>query len=558
MKLINLILTLILFILTGASMAADVATPFQQLRINKFAAIQNGQFVASFKVPRSAGFTLIIPNADDFLTNNISIMTPDNKVLDASNFAAFGVEFSQFSPDNELTAFLATGNSWIIKFSDVIPGSYTVRGVTSSAKSHLPIRVLVKNSDIALHLVIGSPSNIPMVNHHLPISVLMVDGDLPYINGNVSFEIFKDGEALQHANIRDDGVYPDYQANDGTYSTLFMPLSAGVYDVLINISGRNKNGDKFEAQIFRSFKVLQDNVYLTGKHSEVLIDEDGDGYNDALMLEFETGGVFQEEGVYYITVNLETNDGRTLVAHQRIESPEKKFYVKFDGKYLGTLDYSGAFKFFSIVIEYNDSIIHLNQSFGSTSYYDHDSWERDDLLYLGNVTFEPIYSADGRFIEMIDVSFEVDTLPTAARFGYSATITTVGNEHVGVYGNPDIELKKGINRITFSIPAADFAKLQSNTALKISQLTMYPLIKGGNVISKRNVATSELYSCWDFRGCSTAENAIPVAVDDEVTSTGKAMYIHVAQNDYDGDLLKVSDQKKDNFGTLTQWSIQFD
>ncbi|WP_428614147.1 hypothetical protein, partial [Shewanella sp.] len=93
--------------------------------------------------------------------------------------------------------------------------------------------------------------------------------------------------------------------------------------------------------------------------------------------------------------------------------------------------------------------------------------------------------------------------------------------HVGVYGNPDIELKKGINRITFSIPAADFAKLQSNTALKIKQLTMYPLIKGGNVISKRNVATSALYSCWDFRGCSTAENAIPVVVGDEVTSTGK-------------------------------------
>ncbi len=36
------------------------------------------------------------------------------------------------------------------------------------------------------------------------------------------------------------------------------------------------------------------------------------------------------------------------------------------------------------------------------------------------------------------------------------------------------------------------------------------------------------------------------------------MYIHVAQNDYDGDLLKVNDQKKDNLGTLTQWSIQFD
>ncbi|MCG9755787.1 hypothetical protein L1D40_11255 [Shewanella insulae] len=558
MKLIKLILTLVLLIWTGASSAADVTTPFQQLGIKKFAAIQDGQFVASFKVPRSADFTLMIPNVKDFLTNNISIITPGDEVIDASNFAAFGVEFSQFLPVDELTSPMTTNNVWIIKFSDVIPGTYTVKGFTSSSRSHIPIEVLVENSAIFFHLVIGSPSNKPMVEHHLPISVLLAEGDLPYVNGQVSFEIFKDGEALQHASIRDDGVYPDYQANDGTYSTLFVPLSAGIYNVIVNVSGRDKNGDEFEAQIYRAFKALQDNVYLTGKYSEVLIDEDGDGYNDALMLEFETGGVFQETGDYSIRVNLETSDGSILSESQIISPSDKKFFAKFDGKYLRTLDYSGAFKFFSIGIVYNDNIIHLNQSFGSTSYYDHDSWERDDLLYLGNVTFEPIDSADGRFIEMIDVSFEVDTLPAAAKFGYSATITTVDDEHVGVYGNPDIELKKGVNRITFSIPAADFAKLQSNTALKIKQLTMYPLIKGGNVISKRNVATSELYSCWEFLGCSTAENAIPVVVDDEVTFTGKSMYIHVAQNDYDGDLLKVSDQKKDNLGTSTQWSIQFD
>ena len=523
MKLINLILTLVLLIWTSSSMAVDAVTPFQQLRINKAAAIQDGQFVASFSIPRSDGFTLMIPNADDFLTNTISITTPGNKIIDASNFAAFGVEFSQFLPVNELTSPMTTNNVWIIKFSDVIPGSYTVRGFTSSSRSHVPIEVLVENSAIFFHLVIGSSSNKPMVDHHLPISVLLADGDLPYVNGQVSFEISKDGE-VQHASIRDDGVYPDYLANDGIYSTLFVPLSAGIYDVTVNVSGRDKNGDEFEAQIYRAFKALQDNVYLTGKHSEVLIDEDGDGYNDALMLEFETGGVLQGEGEYDIRVSLKTNDGRTLVAHQRIESPEKKFYVKFDGKYLRTLDYSGAFKFFSIGIIYNDNIIHRNQSFGSTSYYDHDSWERDDLLYLGNVTFESIDSADRCFIEMINVSFEVDTLPAAAKFGYSATITTVDDEHIGVYGNPDIELKKGINRITFSIPAFDFAKLQSNTALKIKQLTMYPLIKGGNVISKRNVATSALYSWWDFRGCSTGENTIPVVVGDEITSTGKAMY----------------------------------
>jgi hypothetical protein len=530
---------LLLFLLPSLSQAA---TPLQQLRINRDAPILNSEFSTSFHAPQSESITVVIPNTEDFQTSAIRLIGPDNVLITENNASLYGINFVEFEPVTSEEYYIALTKSWLIEITDAKAGQYVLEGTAISSYPQIPVKININDSKILFSLSVGTPSFSPSVNKFLPISIFLAENGIPYTQGHVSFEVSNDEVPLQQVTILDNGVYPDYLANDGLYSMLFKPLEVGIYDLSVHVTGVNLNGDFFESQITSRFKSHGENIYLTNNYFEELSDADGDGYIDEWVLNFETGGRFPETGRYKVHLNLGVGDEENLIHIQGVDASENRIYAKIDGEKIRSLNYTGEFRIKSLAIFYDDQLIQETTSLANTQSYDNDSWERDDLLLLGNVTFDSIDSADARFIDMIDASFEVDALPAAANFGYSVTITTESGEHVGVYGSSSIELIKGTNKITFSIPAADFSKLQSNTALKINQLLMYPLIKGGNVISKSNVATSLVYSCWDFRGCSTADNAIPVAVDDAVTSIGKAMYIHAAQNDLDddGDLLKVN------------------
>ncbi|ABZ77080.1 Proprotein convertase P [Shewanella halifaxensis HAW-EB4] len=538
MRITKYILVAILLLL---SFLSEATTPLQPLRINKDAMVSNGEFSTSFYVPNSESITVIIPNIEGFQTSAINIISPDNEVITESNAALYGVDIIEFSPVTSEEHFIALTNSWIVEITDAKAGRYTIKGLTTSLHPKIPVSVQVNDSNILFHLTIGESSVNPTVNRFMPITVFLVENGLPQSQSSVTIEVSKDGVVLQQDTVLDNGIYPDYSTNDGLYSTLFKPLSTGIYNLSVHITGINGNGEEFEANVASRFKVSVENIYIKDTYTEEVSDKDGDGYSDELILNFDTGGEFPATGRFTYSVTLGLGDEGNLVHYGSIDASENKIYAKIDGEKIRSFNYSGEFKIKNLAIEYGDQYIQWSGSLANTAFYDNDSWERDDILYLGNVTFDPIDSADNRFIDMIDVSFDVDSL-LSAKFGYSATITSVSGENVGVYGNQSIDLIQGINTVTFSIPSSNFAKLQSNTALKIKYLLMYPLIKGGNVIDKSKVATSLPYSCWDFSGCSGADNSIPVTVDDDVISTGKAMYIHVAQNDLDddGDLLKVN------------------
>lgn len=519
----------------------------QSIQIHKLSEIVSGEFSTSFMSPSVNNFIITIPVIDGHNINesDIELITPSGVIINTNNASFNNCKFLYFTTTTPEEHLVSATRSYIIELSNVSPGRYAIQGKANGSSGKIPLNIKFPTSKINFTLTIGEvgPNKKPItVGKIFPLYVQLTDGGIPLTTAEVSFELLKDDIVVNKVIALDNGTEMDFKANDGSYHAFFTPDVEGQYTVLVRIHGANLSGELFEMSVNQNFNSILPQVYVTGKVEEVLIDLDKDGYIDELRLEFETAGQFQSTGFYFNRVKLETEDGTKIFAGNKIDATDNKIFVTFKGEELRSLGYSGKFTVSDFWLDYGYLRIQDKDNFYTTSYFEHDSWERDDLLYLGNVTFEPIDSEDGHFIEIIDASFEVDTLPATAKFGYSATITTVDDEHVGVYGNPNIELKKGVNRITFSIPEADFAKLQSNTALKIKQLTMYPLIKGGNVISKRNVATSLVYSCWDFRGCSAADNAIPVAVDDAVTSLGKAMYIHVAQNDLDddGDLLKVN------------------
>lgn len=540
----KLILSILLGILAALYTFSASSIP-QSIQIHKSAEIINGEFSTSFLSPALDKFVISIPMNYETNVSDIQLITPSGVVINFENASSYNCNFLFFTPLTPEEHLISLENSLIIELNNVASGKYVITGKASGTQNLIPIRIKFPASKIKFALTVGEvgPNKKPIsVGNMFPVYVQLYDDSVPLATAEASFEFVKDGVVVSKIIAVDDGSGMDFKASDGSYHAFFTPEVEGEYTVLVRINGTNLNGERFEVSVDQSFNSILPQVYVTGSVNEILVDLDKDGYIDELRLEFETAGQFQSTGFYYNRVTLETEDGTKIFSGRKMDATENKISVTFKGEELRKLGYSGKFTVSDFWLDYGYLRIQDKDNFYTTSYFEHDSWERDDLLYLGNVTFEPIDSEDGRFIEMIDASFEVDTLPATAKFGYSATITTVGDEHVGVYGNPDIELKKGVNRITFSIPAADFAKLQSNTALKIKQLTMYPLIKGGKVISKRNVATSLVYSCWDFRGCSTADNSIPVAVDDAVTSLGKAMYIHVAQNDLDddGDLLKVN------------------
>lgn len=547
----KIILNIIAFIFGVLHVFTADAIP-QSIQIHKSSEIVNGGFSTSFMSPSVDKFIITIPVTEDLNINesDIELITPSGVVINANNASSNNCKFlyiTNSSPDERL---VSATSSFIIELSNVSQGSYVIKGKEKEKEKangspiKIPINIKFPTSKINFALTVGEvgPNKKPIsVGNMFPVFVQLFDDSVPLATAEASFEFVKDGAVVSKIIAVDDGSGMDFEARDGIYHAFFTPEAEGEYTVLVRVNGTNLNGERFEVSVDQSFNSILPQVYVTDSVNEILVDLDKDGYIDELRLEFETAGPFQSTGFYDYRVTLETEDGTKIFAGRKMDATENKISVTFKGEELRKLGYSGKFTVADFWLDYGYVRIQDKDNFYITSYFENDSWERDDLLYLGNVIFEPIDSEDGRFIENIDVSFEVDALP-AANFGYSVTVTTESGEHVGVYGNPSIELIKGTNKVTFSIPAADFAKLQSSAALKIKQLTMYPLIKGGNVISKRNVATSLVYSCWDFRGCSTADNAIPVAVDDIVTSLGKAMYIHVAQNDLDGDgdLLKVS------------------
>ncbi|ACV27161.1 Ig-like domain-containing protein [Kangiella koreensis] len=517
------------------------------LQINKTAEVTNGEFSEDFLVTTGRDIHIILPNNDDIPSSDIEVTLPDGTIVNSLNSESHGFTFTSHTVDHELKALVAPFDAWIIDSSNAPLGTYTVRG--SSAASRVPISLRILDSNIHFKLFVGEPGKGVYSGKSIPISLYLNESNTHLTTATVLVDIYKDTDLVESFSIKDDGNDTDMTGGDGHYDLITNFESAGVYRVMVEISGTNSNGMLYEGKFTETVSVKDEKLFVDLNFIETVTDEDNDGYKDELIISFPYTGFFSESDYFYFYGKLNIGDDY-LESHEKILASSGELLLKFQGEKIRELDYSGTFNLEFVRVDLNGRYLKSFHELKATQYYSKDAWERDDLIYIGNFTEEPIDKDNNNIYEGLNFKFEVDTVPVGD-FGYSIGFYTEEGIDMGLFGNQPVAFTLGNNTVETYLPASKFSSLGVDSKIEAKHLLMYGLNDLGGFLRIKSLGFSKQYSCWDFAGCENGPNTPPQAINDSVSSNGTAVEINVTSNDIDvdGDLIKVNSVTQPQNGT---------
>ncbi|MBD3667743.1 MAG: Ig-like domain-containing protein [Kangiella sp.] len=538
-------LLMIIFILVvHSSSNAAVILPLQ---INKTAQVTNGEFSEDFLVTTGKDILIILPNNDDVPTSDIRLTLPDGTVISSLNSESHGFTFISHTVDHGLKALVAPFDAWVISSSNAPYGRYTVSG--TSTAPHVPISLRILDSSIHFKLFVGEPGKGLYSGKYIPISLYLNESNTHLTTATVLVDIYKDTDLVERFNIKDDGNDTDMTGGDGHYDLITNFESAGVYRLMVEISGTNSNGVPFEGKFAKTISVKDEKLFIDLDYTEIVTDKDNDGYNDELIISFPYSGTFSESDYFYFFGKLNVGDDY-LVSTEKIFASSGKLLLRFPGEKIRELGYSGHFNLEFVRVDLNGRYLKSFDKLKDTQYYSKEEWERDDLIYIGNFGEEPVDKDNDNIYEGLNFKFEVDTVPVGD-FGYSIGFYTEDGIDMGLFGNEPITFTLGNNTVETYLPASQFSSLGVDSKIEAKHLLMYGLNDLGGFLRIKSLGFSKQYSCWDFVGCENGPNTPPQAVNDSISSNGLSVEINVVSNDIDvdGDLIKVNSVTQPQNGT---------
>ncbi|MBD3668371.1 MAG: tandem-95 repeat protein [Kangiella sp.] len=537
----RIIKSLLLLLSALISTKAYGISVLNNLEVGKEAKIINGQFTTSIQLPNSKDTLIIVPNITGYIESaNIEIVFPSGLVVNQTNAVTNNVTFMQHIPKNMHESLVYPADSWLIHLENITAGEYIVRG-TASASEYIPVNVKILDSSVQYIMDIGDPTQSINVNSVVPISIFLSDENGPYSQATATYKVWNDAGLIGEFIVKDDGTGTDSVANDGAYDVSFLPQVAGSYNVEVTLNGIDSTNSDSYSSVYATFKVTDNKAEINKNYVESTVDLDNDGYFDKLVLEFPVTNVTVIDGKFNAYCKIILSDGTKLDSFKSIDIGENRIYVEYSGRQIRERNHEGVISVEKCIFKHNGKVLNIFYDLRDTASYGNDVWERETVIFIGEVVDSAVdVNADG-FYDHIKVGFKVDSIVPGS-YGFSVSGYSESNKKAGVYGSDSLELAQGINTVEFLIPDYSFSGLGEETSLDLRNLYLYPKFGADTSLLQEQVGKTNVYNCWDFRGCQNGPNSVPIAVNDEALSDGSSIFVNVVSNDTDsdGDLLKLN------------------
>lgn len=485
----------------GAVSLAQAGTvtlkPLQQFRSMDFST-QAAQSI-DFSVAGSGNVLIRVMTADALA---YQLRLPDGTVVDPGNAAAHGVRFESFTPTNPYETLVSATPATLIEISDAAAGAYTLSANAAANGGEVPVLISDVGTSVRGGLAINGGA--PWVSTGSPaaVSLALFDAGMAVVDASVTaYAQDADGIRVADFSLHDDGQHGDAEAGDGLYTGVFNPPAAGTYFVYADIAGTDSHGNAFGG--FEAVRLVarSDDLQLTGAFTDHGIDQDGDGYFDAVRIELATTGP-RHGGEYAVHLQLQGNGGQQVTAAARVQDPAMPLAVDVPAERLKHLVSDGPYRINYAILWHDGEPIGRWDELGSTAAYSLDQLERQ------NSVLHPLHSdqgvdfdGDGLF-DRLDVTFDADVL-LPGYYGVSADLRAPDGAILDDSGLPQIYLSRGHNDVTVHFTGTKIGEGGQDGPYRLTNVLLYPLFNASASALADRLGETAAYGCTQFPQCDS-------------------------------------------------------
>jgi hypothetical protein len=433
---------------------------------------------------------------------SFNITLPDGTVIDAGNAEGLGFHWS--AKADGFSALFAPGLQSVTVSNDHAPsGSYRFKITPATSLSSIHVEV-TELSGLSGQLILGPPNLTVEANKPFPVIAVVQRSGVLLSDADATLSVLdKDGHLVLSTPLLDDGVSPDTGAHDGVYSRAITLASDGHFPLKADISWTDQmTGRQYRGSLFNNLAIRSPKVHPSGGFSERTLDEDNDGYIDALVLTFAESAP-RVSGKYSLTVVLENNSGNTTIpATSLADNDLLPLSVKIPYDRLKSLGEDGPYFVKALNIWSGSEIIGHWENFGATKAYKLSDLERRNTLITGLAGDSGIDSdGDGRF-EKLKVDMVIDVV-LPGYYGVSADIKSADKNSFGEYSIQSIYLNKGKNTVSLYFLGSDIGITGIDGPYLIGNAFVYPNFTARASILVDIVGQTGVYQCSQFAGCGS-------------------------------------------------------
>lgn len=455
----------------------------------------------TFTIPQAEALIVTLSPSADI---NLSLQLPSGDIVTTTNAATFGAEFVQeVFPPNEL--LLPEGEVQLIALELASAGTYTLNLDASNSTTVqdngfvlAEISVLGATDEIFTGIDVSGSTITPELGDNLIVTTLVFQNGQGFVGATVTGRIVDpNGEEVSTLTFRDDGVFPDGEANDGLYSSTFRPSEAGGYLAVVDIQAETSPGLILEGREIADFTVFPANARLTGNFSDTGVDSDGDGFFDEVQLSFGTSGS-PVSGEYKLYVTLETPEGTPLTASTTDINllAGDDVAVSFPADDLKTVSTDGMYEVQNVVFMYEQRLLDRLTDLGGIT-YQIDELERNDTLILSLVSDVAVDNNDDDLFDLLEVTFSVDTL-LEGRYGVSANLQTQDGITIDAAGLASVDLVQGSQDVTISFSGGRIKASEQDGPYLVTNVLVYPLSSAEGTALVDLLGETEAYDYTTF------------------------------------------------------------
>jgi len=408
----------------------------------------------------------------------VTVLTADVSItLHGPNGVAYA--FGQAAPNFDSFSSVLPGvaGSYHLVLAAPAIGAWTVEVSAQSPTAPIAGRVTaIMQSDISVALTSGKASY--HVGESAPFFVAAVSGSGVVHGIDITGTVTAPDGSSSTVLWKDDGVSPDYAANDGIY-TASVPLTAeGNYSLNVTVNG-TVDGVAFRRTTSAGANVARRSVVINGTFVDSGVDQDGDGLIDTINV--APSLTANEAGTYSVVVELDSATGgrfmhaTTVDLSPGVVSPAVSFRAQ---DVAANLVGDGPYTVQVVAVNRHDAtdVVEVDRraQLGTTNAYHLSDLQHPRIRITGAPQFTGVdTNGDGKFdVIQLDLDFVADL---AGDYYYGANLYdaagTISDSH------PKVTLAAGANHMSLPLPATAIGPSGVNGPYELS-LEIYDMWRG--------------------------------------------------------------------------------
>lgn len=463
----------------------------------------------SFPIDQSGNVLVSLMHADGEL--EMTLVSPSGIVLDPA--------VPEVSDDINFQAGDILGGrmaAYAIGGAEVGTWTAKIRASAVAGRVAYAINAWIEEAEITL-VGEGAESAIPAGRPIRLVAHLDRVGS-PISGAVVSAVVAVPSDGVRSVDLTDDGLGPDSEANDGTYSGMLNDVSnAGLYRVAFVASSAGTGTEPgFSREAFAVIPVSESVSRLSGIYQEEPIDRDGNGLVDELLI--GVGVTVSDSAEYRVFGVLTDVRGNRHEASETIILTPGSHMVRlaFKGSDIYRNGVKGPYELTVVRLAEDDTgtlaLLPLDVSFGAyvTHTYSHEDFEHSPLLLTGEGSSAGVDTDGNGLIDRLDVWVRL-AVDFGGSYEWSARLVDANGTELGFYAGSGF-LSAGLEELSFQFGGEQIGENGVDGPYFVSDLLVFGA--GQSMVAAHGFATDP-FEAAQFEGfeIDADEDGIPNDVD---------------------------------------------